>query len=413
MAGSIDRFISTINGTVQLTSGFEFVQSDNTEINTSTIQGQIEAYTKCSVVQDAIDIKANYHSTLRIAAINDSGRWIGGNVGTDAEKKTIKEDLKNIMFFNPEESYIKFQHHLKTILHIFGIAYIQKLPIYGFKDKFYYYIIPNDIITPVYGIKQKYDTYFNAIPEKYTVSLLNEQIELMNDEVFIIRDRIMGFTQYNSHLSRLVALKEPISAILSANQMFTQLIADGGARGGIGLGAKDTEMSLMLNDDKRLIQKELKGYGKLRGQLKYIVTKGALSYTPFTSSIVDMQLPENLLAKKVDIYREYGIPTAFAVNEARFQVMPEARKEVYAASVTPEGKYINEDICRMKNIPERAWKYVADDSHHDFYQDSLKQSSIALQQASGGLVPLLENGIITLEQSQDYLDPFITTRGNG
>lgn len=407
MAGSIDSLIQTINGTVQLSSGITFVDSDKTEVNTSTIYGQIDAYTKCSVVQDAIELKASLHSTLKIAAINDSGRWLGGNAGTEIEKRTIREDFKKIDYYNPEQSNLSFQHQLKTMLHIFGIVYIQKAPIFGFKGQYNYYIIPNDIITAEYGYSTKYDAEFNAIPTKYYVNVPNGQIELSPDEVFIIRDRMQGFGVDRSHLSRLVALKEPISAILSANQMFTQLISDGGARGGIGLGAKDAEMSLMLNEDKRLMQKALSEYGKLRGQLKYIVTKGALSYTPFTSSIVDMQLPENLLAKKVDIYRAFGIPTAFAVNEARFQVVPEARKEIFNASVTPEGKCIYDAIIKMKQIPERAWKYVADDSHHDFYQQSLKDSSIAFQQSANALVPLLTANVISQQQAEDYLDPYL------
>jgi len=407
MAGSIDNLIQTINGQVQLSSGITFINSDSTEINTSTIQGQIEAYKKCPPVQSAIELKASLHSTLRIAAINDSGRWLGGNAGTEIEKRTIKEDLKKLYWCNPEQSYNDYEHQKKVMLHIFGICYEQKVPMVGFKDKFSYYIIPNDIITPVYGFKPRWDAEFNAIPDKYLVNVPNGQIELQSDEVFITRDRMQGFGFDRSHLSRLVALKEPISAILSANQMFTQLIADGGARGGIGMGAKDAEMSLMLNEDKRLMQKELKEYGKLRGQLKYIVTKGALSYTPFTSSIVDMQLPENLLAKKIDIWSGFGIPNAFVVNEARFQVVPEARKEIFNASVTPEGKVMNDNNIRLKQIPERAWRYTADDSHHDFYQQSLKDSSIAFQQAAGALVPLKDAGFITVEQGKDYLDPYL------
>jgi hypothetical protein len=191
--------------------------------------------------------------------------------------------------------------------------------------------------------------------------------------------------------------------------MFTQLIADGGARGIIGQGAKDLDMTMspILNAEKISMQQALKQYGKLRGQLKYIITKGAASYVPLTSSIVDMQLPENLLAKKIDIWSGFGIPNAFVVNEARFQVVPEARKEVFVSSVTPEGKCINEDLLRMKKMPERAWKYIADDSHHDFYQKSLKDSSIAFQQASNAIIPLVENNLVTSQQASDYLDPYL------
>jgi len=158
------------------------------------------------------------------------------------------------------------------------------------------------------------------------------------------------------------------------------------------------------------MQQALKQYGKLRGQLKYIITKGAASYVPLTSSIVDMQLPENLLSKKVDIYRGFGIPTAFAVNEARFQVVPEARKEVFAGSVTPEGKAIYADLFKMKQVPQRDWIYTADDSHHDFFQKGLKDSSIALSQAANGLKTLGESGYITNEQVSDYLDPFLLSQ---
>ena len=390
-----------------LDSTFNFINSESTEINTSTISGQIEAYTKCASVQSAISLKASLHSTLKIAAINDSGRWLGGNQGTDIEKRTIAEDMKLINFFNPHQSYSTFNHQLKTTMHVFGFAYIQKQPIVGFKNKFHYYILPTELVTPVFGNKISYNQFYQPIPDKYVISLYNGQIELQNDEVFIIYDSLLGFSRNNNVLSRLVSLQEPISAILSANQMFTQLIADGGARGIIGLGAKDAEMSIMLDDETFSVQKSLKEYGKLRTQLKYIVTKGSSNYTPLTSSILDMQLPENLLSKKIDIWSGFGIPNAFVVNEARFQVVPEARKEVFVSSVTPEGKCINEDLLRMKQMTERAWKYIADDSHHDFYQKSLKESSIAFQQASGALIPLVENNLVSRQQASDYLDPYL------
>ena len=406
MAGSVDTLIQTVKGTVQLGNGFSFINSEVTEVNTATSYGQIDAYNKCTVVQDIIELKASLHSTLKIAAINENGRWLGGNAGTETEKRTIREDLKLIHYYNPEQSALVFQHQLKTMLHIFGYVYIWKLKIVGV-DKYNYYILPVNRVHPQYGYKPKYDAWMNPIPEKYLVDIYGDQLELTSDEVFIIGDRMASFDYNNRYISRLVALKEPISAILSANQMFTQLISDGGARGAIGLGAKDSDMTMLLDEDKRLMQKELKEYGKLKGQLKYIVSKGALSYTPFTSSIADMQLPENLLSKKVDIYRAYGVPTAFAVNEARFQVMPEARKEIFNASVTPEGKCIYDEILKIKDIPERNWVYVADDSHHDFKMKDLKDSSIAFQQASNAVIPLRENEIITQQQAEDYLDPYL------
>jgi hypothetical protein len=191
--------------------------------------------------------------------------------------------------------------------------------------------------------------------------------------------------------------------------MFTQLISDGGARGVLGLGAKDSQMitSPLLAKEKADLQTALKQYGRLRGELKYIVTKGGASYVPLTSSIVDMDLPTNLLGRKIDIYRAFGIPTAFAINESRFKVLPEARKELFTSSVIPEAEDTFNSELQMVGIPERDWEYKSDYSHMDFVQEPLLQAGTALQQAANAVVPLVANGIWTAEQANSELTPYM------
>ena len=408
MAGGIN-FIETTNGVVSLTTPYMdyILSSNNTAVNTSTVSGQIEAYTKCNVLQDAIDIKARYHSSLKLSAQKDTGDWIGGNYGTNAEKSIVKKDLERLRMLNENENFMRFNYRLKSNLHVFGECYVWKQKIVGF-DKFNYYIIPYNLVTPVYGSLPKYDIYFKPIPAKFEVQLPTGILELMPDEIFVFRDGIEGFTSNKSTMSRLVALQEPISAILSANQMFTELIADGGARGIIGQGAKDSNMLVepYLDEEKSLLQKELKSYGKLRGQLKYLVTKGTATYVPLTSSISDMQLPENLLARKIDIYRAFGIPTAFAINESRFKVLPEARKELFTSAVIPEGEDLFGDELRMVEMPERDWLYLPDFSHMDFFQEPLLQAGTALQQAANAVVPLVREGIWTAQEANSELTPY-------
>jgi hypothetical protein len=408
MAGGIERII-TENGIIQhINADWTVVPSDRTEINTSTIAGQIEAWEKCNVLQDAIDIKARYHSSLKISAQKDTGDWIGGNYGTPIEQKTVKEDLKKLKYFNESESFLRFNYRLKANMHIFGKCYIWKQKVVGF-DKYNYYIIPFNLVSPVYGAISKYDIYFKAIPIRYDICLPSGTLKLEPDEVFIFRDGLEGFKPRESTISRLVALKEPISAILSANQMFTQLISDGGARGVLGLGAKDSQMitSPLLAKEKTDLQTALKQYGRLRGELKYIVTKGGASYVPLTSSIVDMDLPTNLLGRKIDIYRAFGIPTAFAINESRFKVLPEARKELFTSSVIPEAEDTFNSELQMVGIPERDWEYKSDYSHMDFFQEPLLQAGTALQQAANAIVPLVTNGIWSIEQANSELTPYM------
>ena len=61
----------------------------------------------------------------------------------------------------------------------------------------------------------------------------------------------------------------------------------------------------------------------------------------------------------------------------------------------------------MMSIPNRDWEYKPDWSHLDFYQEDLKESAIALQQVSGAITPLVEKGIITIEQAKGILEPYL------
>lgn len=386
----------------------DYIPSNATMIDTSSINGQMQAYIKCNVVQDVINLKSLYHSNLKLGAQKESGDWIGGNYGTASEQKMAKQDLALLAKFNDTENFRAFNYKLKQFLHIFGEAYIWKMKVVGM-NKYQYFIIPRQLISPNYGMKPDFDANFKPIPKNYTVTTPAGTMTLENDEVFVIGDGIAGMRSSQNYTSRLEALSESISALMAINEMFTELIQDGGARGIIGQGAKDSQMLVepYLDEEKALMQKELKTYGKMRGQFKYLVTKGTASYVPLTSTITEMQLPENILAKKVDIYRSFGLPNAYAMNESRFKVMPESRKEAFTGSVTPEAHLIYDALIRMVGIPERDWIYTTDDRHMDFFQESLLQSGTALQQAANAVVPLVSNGIWSVQTANSELTPYM------
>lgn len=415
MGCSIQNVFTDSNGIIGFNAiDYSMFYSNRTEVDTSTLAGQIEAYTKCASVQDAIDMKASYHSSLKISAIDDKGNWLGGDTGTASQKALIKQDLQRLAQFNPKEGFIRFNHRLKTHIHAFGVCYVHKFNLVGFKDKFDYYIIPNNIITPVYDNRYSLTIGYERKVVRYDVNVGNgETLKLSPEEVIVFTDRIAGFQSTvaggNNTTSRLVALREPISTLLSMGQMLTQLLADGGARGIIAQGASDDNMlsAPFLSEEKRQIQNELKQYGQLRGQFKYIVTKSAAQYVPLTAKIIDMELPAIALMRKIDVYRAFGIPTAFAVNESRFKVLPEARKELFTSSVIPEGEDIFETLCKLVGMPDRDWQYKPDWSHMDFFQESLKESGVALQQAGNGLVPMVTNGILTQGEARTYLQPYL------
>jgi len=413
MAGNID-LVFTQNNIIQLnTSNFNWlIGSNSTTVNTKTVAGQIDAYTRSTVVQDAIDIKATYLTSGKVAAIDDNGKWINGNYANYENKKSInqaKQVIENINYFNDYENPIKHRHRRHTLKLIFGKCYVHKEKMAGTK-LYQYHIIPNDIVTEEYFYPIQVNPDFTLKVKRYRISVGSESFYLYPDEVFEFKDRRAGFKITNDNLSRLYALEEAISTLLCTDEMLTQLLADGGARGIITQGAKDIDMisAGYLDDEKADIQRSLKDYGLLKDKYKYIVTKGQAGYVPLTSRIVDMQIPEIALMKKVEVYRAFGIPTAFAINESRFKVLPEARKEMVTSSVASEGLDDFRQELLMKGIKDNElFTLELDYSHFDFFMESQKEKAVAFQQMANGLKPLVESGVLTQAQAASYIDFYV------
>jgi hypothetical protein len=204
-------------------------------------------------------------------------------------------------------------------------------------------------------------------------------------------------------------LAEPISTLLSVGEVSTSLIADGGMRGIISLGANDIDMlsAPFLEADKTAAQEALKGYGNLRDQLHYLVLKGAANYVPVTAKLTDMDLAGRALDATIQIFARYGIPSIFAAKEPRFQAMPEGRKELYTSTVIPESLPKFDALFKLKGIPERPWKYLPDVSHMDFFQEGLRKGAIAVQQVINGVLPAVENGLLSNEEARRIIEPYI------
>lgn len=402
MAFSVERVINngilTLSGNNALMSAI--LGNNNVEINTKTVFGQMDAIEKSSIVQSCISLRADALSNLNLWAKDENGRKV-----TNA---TVKSDLQLVKKFNEYQNFRSFNSMVETYAVGYGTCYVVRYKLIGL-DKYDSYVIPNHLVCPVYS--NKTDKNFERIVDYYNITTWNGgQLRLETDEVFVYRDNdFYNHIDSSFGVSRLVGLQEPISTCLAIGEMTTQLISDGGARGIIGQGARDIDMvtAPFLSDEKEAIQKALKGYGGLRGQLKYIVTKGAASYIPLTSKIVDMQLPENLQSAILQIGKRFGIPNVFQALEPRFKAMPEGRKEFYTATIIPEGTIRFEEIQRMVGMPERDWEYKPDWSHLDFFQESLKESAVALNQALTALAPAVESGLITKEQAAIYLEPFL------
>ena len=402
MIFSDNNILTTRDGVMGFANSnlIDFIMGDNrVEIDTRSIYGQIAALKKSSVVQTAIKRRANAFGNLNVWAKDEYGRKVIND--------TVKKDLEMIRMMNPYQSFRVFNNMAECYAAAFGTAFVYKLKLAGF-DKYEYYILPNNIVTVNYDIG--YDDLFNKKIKNYTINVGGKSLTLESDEVYTLIDNNFSLNGSGFGLSRMIGLREPISTLLSIGETATQLIADGGARGIIGQGARDIDMatSPFINAEKDSIQEELKKYGGLRSQLKYIVIKGAASYVPLTSKIIDMQLSELAMDSKVQIFEQYGIPNIFAAKETRYKSLPEARKEFYTGTIIPEATDRFADIMRMVGVPYRdGWQYQPDWSHMDFFQESLKESAIAFNQAASAAKIVQDMQIFDNKKIQAFLEPYL------
>lgn len=378
------------------------IYSDNgVQIDTTTVSGQREALRKSSVVQSCVILRADGFSNLNIYPKLESGKKVSSNKYTEA-------DMRLLNSINEFQDYRTFNNMVETFAAPFGKCYIYKQKMLGL-DKFRYYIIPNHLIQEKYTGLRKTSFMFESQPDYYEVSLFDGQkLRLENDEVFIYYDN----TFYGEHgygTSRLEGLGESISTLLASGEVATQVYADGGGRGIIGQGARDSDSfsDPFFNGERTRIQNDLKKYGRLRDQLKYIVTRGVASYVPLTDKVVDMDIPQISFDAALAIFRRMGIPSAYAQRESRYKSLPEARKELYTGTIVPEATTRFKQIIKMVGIPERDWEYKPDYTHLDFYQESLQQSATALLNASTALKNAVEGGFMSAQDAEGEFEYYL------
>ena len=371
-------------------------------VNTQTTHGQSIAYSQCSAVRSAINKRALAQSNLRIWALDDRSRAI--------MNPTVKADMEMLAKMNEAQDFRQFTHMLTVFLLTYGKAFVYKHKLYG-TDRHYYYVVPNSLVTPAYqSVKNELDRLYRPKVTKWQVTLPGGVMEIAADKMEVFWDKHAPIDPMNpERVSRLAPMSWVVSTLITIEETMQQFMADGGARGIIGLGAKDVDMltAPFLNEEMADIQDKLKKYGSLSDQWKYIVTKGASTYTPMLPPVDDLKMPEIYNHNKVELYDAYGIPAAFTVRETRFKALPEAKLMFYTDTVIPEGVDIVNSILEMVGVPKRDWTYAPDWSHLDIYQDALAKKGVALQTASQGLNSLVQSEIITKREAKDILDSFL------
>lgn len=394
------QIVETKNGVIQIVEALGEALNEYT-LDCSNEFGRLKAYKKCDPVAAVIKKSSSFIANLKVWALDENGKQVKSRLA-----KQVIDKIKNP---NPKEDFKLFFRKLDIYCKLHGKAYVQVFN--SLIGETFYYVIPNTFITEYY--KTSVNSLFEREVDYYLINDGVSSYRLSPDEVHIFYDGRLSNGIYEIlGGSALESLSEPISTYIVLNEVRTELYGDGGARNLIALGGNTDEMLIGLTNtkEKESLYDNLKKFGFRRSQRKNLVVNTDAKVWPLTSKMSDMGFSETVKDLKKAICNAYEIPPElFGIESSRFKTVPEARKEAYTQCAIPSLEYYFAEFLKMMSITPD-FILNADYSHLDFYQESKKETAIALQQTSNAITNLWDkedkNGqpIITAEEARTWLD---------
>lgn len=368
-------------------------------IDCSTTKGRNDAYSKCDVVRSVLGKSSGFIANLRVWALDENGKQV----------KTLqaRRIIAKLNRPNPYEDFKRWFRKLDAQCKLHGHAYVHKSYSALFNE-YDYYIIPFEYVTPEWSTKT--NVLYDRKVDRYLINDNTKSFYLKPEEVHVFYDVSLDMTGTGYRMlggSRLQSLSEVISTYVVLWETLTEMYGDSGARNLISLGANSPQMMAMpkLKDEKDSIYKLLKKFGNRRKQDKNAVTSADAKVFQLTAKMSEMEYANTIKDCKKSIANAYEIPAELlGIESSRFKTVPEARKEAYTQSAIPTAEYYFSEWLQMVGETSLPFELKADYSHLDFYQEAKLQESVAYQQMSGAVVPLVSNQIISVEEARVKLD---------
>ncbi len=370
-------------------------------IDCSTTEGILKAYKRCDVLRTVISKSSQAIANLKVWAVDKDGKEV-----TTPQAKNI---IDKLMRPNPYEDFKRFFKKLDAQTKLFGKAYVYKQKAVAYKGEMMYYIIPYQMVTPVY--KNSTNLLFEREVEKYRVITGSTTYkEISPKDIHIFYDVSLNTKDNNTIFggSRLESLSEVVTTYSVLWEVSSELYANRGALNLISMGVNNPELASMpmLGSEKDSLLKRLKErYGMRRGQNKNIVVTTDAKVHQLTAKIQEMNIDRMLIESKKAIGSSYDVPAPLLdIESSRYKNMTEAQKNLYTNAAIPTAEYFFSEWLQMTGVHKLDFEIKADYSHLEFYQDAKREEAIAFQQMALAVVPLVDRGIISDEQARIKLD---------
>ena len=232
--------------------------------------------------------------------------------------------------------------------------------------------------------------------------------EIPENEIYVYYDGILSNGTYSVHGgSRLQSLSNVISNYVTLWEVRCELYANHGAKNLISLGIDNEKIFAFqsLNKEIQNIQDAYAKYGLRRGFWQSLIIRSRGTVQKLSQPMADFEFESAIKDMKKAMCNAFSCPPElYGIESSRFKTVPEARKEFYTQACIPMMEYYLQNWLQMIGEIALPFDLVPDYSHMDFYQEAKLQEGIAFQQMANGVVPLVTNQIITVQEARTKLD---------
>ena len=253
-------------------------------------------------------------------------------------------------------------------------------------------------------------TELSSISKRVYIRWGNENIELGDEEYFVIYDSIMDIPSNNGGI---ITFHSPVDVLSThARNYMAQLIGRGnlivnGGPKGILYGNDTTDVgnaAITPSESKKLQDDFKMKYGIVHKLYEIMVTPKKLGWITLGSNTDQLKLHEEDKACLEAIAQTIGFDPNLIIQGSTYDNSSQAKKAAYQDLIIPDSESITEAltnaICKDRAIIKM------DFTHVPCLQKDMKELADALSTASNAVASLYNNRLITFEEARTEMSNF-------
>ena len=376
------------------------------KIDTTTVEGQRNAYQKCAMVSGAIN---------KIQEAGRNGRWVIEDKNSNPSTKDTP--LARLMKRpNPLQTWADFIAQAIAFKKLFGYCLV--LPSYAAgmegsaRGVFSLWVCPNWMINEIrYSGKIFGQSELSGIINFFRIGTT----DVASDRVIICPDSEVNCDSTGMAFvlpqSRIYPMSDQVSNIVQAYEARYTLMAKKGALGILSNEAKDVAGAIPITTkEKEQIQTDFtQAYGLGADQSQIIITSANLKWQSMTFPTKDLMLFEEIKDDALMIYDKLGVPvflTPYA-EQTTYTNLPAAEKRFYTDTVIPGINGLLESICNFFKSEDDGQFLKVYFDHLECFQKSKKEEADALRAMTDALNQPLQSRVITVEEYRAIMSNFM------